>query len=117
MIASLRDAIFGCLESFYLHLLPLLASMQVMSYHIEHNEYGGFSVYELGVYPRSSVLAGQTRKTFVDAFDTLEQAQAAHPRADVGGADVFNTFDHLCDDVDDMEAYERDCLRDELYYV
>tara|TARA_X000000950_G_scaffold120509_2_gene151037 strand:+ start:3549 stop:3824 length:276 start_codon:yes stop_codon:yes gene_type:complete len=90
--------------------------MQVMSNHIEHNEYGGFSVYELGVYPRSSVLAGQTRKTFLDMFNTLEQAQAAYPRADVGCDVAVNTYDHLRDDVDDMEAYEQDCLRDELYY-
>jgi hypothetical protein len=90
--------------------------MQVMSNHIEHNEYGGFSVYELGVYPRSSVLAGQTRKSFVDMFDTLEQAQAAYPRADVGGDVAVNTFDHLRDDVDDLESYEQDCLRSELRY-
>ena len=87
-----------------------------MSNQIEQNKYGGFSVYEYGVYPRSSVLAGQTRKTFLDMFTTLEEAQAAYPRADVGCNAAFNTFDHLRDDVDDMEAYERDCLRDELYY-
>ena len=96
-------------------MLVLFASMQVMSdIHIEPNEYGGFSAYELGVYPRSSVLSGQTRKTFLDMFDTLEQAQSAYPRADLGAVDVVNTFDHLRDDVDDLEAYEQDCLRSEM---
>lgn len=40
-----------------------------------------WTVYEWGVYPHSSVLAGQTRKTFMDAFDTLEEALAAYPDA------------------------------------
>ena len=42
------------------------------------NEYG---VYEYGVYPRSSVLAGQTRRTFVDSFESLAAARAAFPGA------------------------------------
>ena len=83
---------------------------------IESNQYGGYTVYEYGVYPRSSVLAGQTRKTFIDMFDTLEQAKAAYPKADAEvGGDVMNTFDHLSGDVDDLEDYERSALRSELY--
>jgi hypothetical protein len=42
------------------------------------NEYG---VYEYGVYPRSSVLAGQTRRVFLDSFESLTAARAAYPGA------------------------------------
>ena len=44
-----------------------------------HNEY---AVYEYGTYPRSSVLAGQMSRTFLDSFDTLEAARIAFPGAD-----------------------------------
>jgi hypothetical protein len=43
------------------------------------NEY---AVYEYGVYPRSSVLSGRTRRVFLDSFETLEEARAAYPNAD-----------------------------------
>jgi hypothetical protein len=46
------------------------------------NEYG---VYQYGKYPRSSVLAGQTRRVFLDSFDTLEEAKAAFPEASLAG--------------------------------
>ena len=68
---------------------------------IEPAQYGhGVSVYEWGRYPRGSVLAGQTRKQYVDGFDTVEQAQAAYPKADVSGyrESAYNTFDHLPDE-------------------
>lgn len=47
------------------------------------NEY---AVYEYGTYRRSSVLAGQSSRTFLDAFDTLEDARVAYPGAteDIG---------------------------------
>ena len=64
---------------------------------IEAGKYGGFTVYQWGVYPRSSVLAGQESKTFIDNFPTLEQAQAAYPDAIVGHRDANNYFDHLPD--------------------
>jgi len=41
----------------------------------------GFTVYRLDVHPSSSVLAGQQRRTFIDHFDTLADAQRAHPTA------------------------------------
>lgn len=44
-----------------------------------HNKY---TAYEYGTYPRSSVLAGQVSRTFLDSFDTLEEARAAFPGAD-----------------------------------
>ena len=43
-----------------------------------HDEYG---VYEYGEYPEDSVLAGQERRMFLGAFETLAAAQAAHPGA------------------------------------
>lgn len=64
------------------------------------HKYGWFTVYEFGVYPRSSVLAGQTRKRFVEAYDTLEEAQEAHPDAVEGYRDAHNTFNHLPDGPD-----------------
>ena len=46
-------------------------------------EYGEscYGIYGWGVYPRTSVLAGQARKVFVESFDTIEAAQAAYPGA------------------------------------
>lgn len=73
-----------------------------------------FAVYEIGTYPRSSVLAGQARKSFEDFFDTIEAAKAAYPSAEEGFFEPCNWFDHLPDG-DDMESYEMDCLRKEQY--
>lgn len=42
-----------------------------------------YAVYEYSLHPRSSVLAGRERRVFYDDFDTLEEAQAAYPRAAV----------------------------------
>ena len=74
--------------------------MFTMEKTIEANEYGTFSVYEFGVYPQSSVLPGQTRKTIVDMFNTIEEAKASHPDADEGFRDAHNYFDHLPDGPD-----------------
>lgn len=63
---------------------------------IEKAKYGcGYSVYQFGTYEKGSVLAGQTRKRFLDGFDTLEEAQEAYPEATVGFRDAGNTFGHL----------------------
>lgn len=43
-------------------------------------EYG---VYKYSVYPRSSVLAGQTRRFWLDSYATLEEAQKQYPNAEV----------------------------------
>jgi hypothetical protein len=40
-----------------------------------------YGVYRYDEWPADSVLAGQSRRTFVESFDTLEEAQAAHPDA------------------------------------
>lgn len=42
------------------------------------NTYG---VYRYDTYPDYSVLAGQERRTFLDQFETLQEAQAAYPDA------------------------------------
>lgn len=62
------------------------------------DEYGYYAIYEFGVYPHSSVLAGQTMKSFRGSFPTLEEAQGAYPQASVGYRDPMNTFDHLSDE-------------------
>jgi hypothetical protein len=64
---------------------------------IEKNKYSSYSVYEFGTYPESSVLAGQTKKQFLDMFDTEEAAQAEYPNAELGYRDAHNHFDHLPD--------------------
>lgn len=65
-----------------------------MTYTIEHGRGQTYSsgrptVYRHDVYPRTSVLAGRPRRTFVDSFATVEAARAAYPQAEdltaVGG--------------------------------
>ena len=62
----------------------------------------GFTVYGLGTYPRSSVLAGQQRRTFLDSFATLEEAQAKFPNAKLVPGTTYQAPDlsHLPDDGD-----------------
>lgn len=60
-----------------------------------------YGVYEYGVYPRSSVLAGQTRRVFLDSFDTLEEAQREYPNAECAGCGFQPPYlGHLPDDGD-----------------
>lgn len=54
-----------------------------------------FAVYEWGVYARSSVLAGQSKKSFRDSFESEAEALAAYPRADVGYRSAHNSYSHL----------------------
>jgi hypothetical protein len=44
-----------------------------------------YGVYEYGVWGRGSVLAGQSRRTFIDSLKTLEEAQAKYPKAQWNG--------------------------------
>ena len=62
-------------------------------------EYG---VYSYGVYPRSSVLAGQTRRIFLDSFPTLEEAREAYPDAEFTNRSNYQApyLNHLPDDGD-----------------
>lgn len=40
-----------------------------------------YGVYQYDTYPRTSVLAGQERRTFLDDFATLAEAQSTYPTA------------------------------------
>lgn len=53
---------------------------------VEHKPLAGcgdpvWVVYGWSTYPRSSVLAGQPMKQFLDSFDTHEEATAKYPEA------------------------------------
>jgi len=62
----------------------------------------GFSVYRLDTYPRTSVLAGQQRRVFVDHYQTLAEAQAANPGARLLAGTSYQapSLHHLSDDGD-----------------
>jgi len=45
----------------------------------------GYAVYGHGTYKHSSVLAGQARRSFQDAFDSVEEALQEYPEAEVRG--------------------------------
>jgi hypothetical protein len=64
---------------------------------IEPSKYGGFSVYEWGVYERSSVLAGQVKKQFIAGGDDLEALKAKYPKAEVSEwiQSANNSYGHL----------------------
>ena len=58
-----------------------------------------YGVYEYGTYPRSSVLAGQEKRMFLDSFDTIEEARKAYPGADETGCQYkAPSLDHLPDE-------------------
>lgn len=65
---------------------------------MEHRN-GRICVHEWDRYPRSSVLAGQARKRFIDSFETVDEAKAAHPDARMSHPMLQeqNTFGHLAD--------------------
>ena len=42
-----------------------------------------WNVYEHGRYERGSVLAGQSRRSFIDCYESLKEARSAYPKADV----------------------------------
>lgn len=43
--------------------------------------YYTFGIYEYSTYPDTTVVAGRECRTFVDAFDTLAEAESAYPEA------------------------------------
>lgn len=47
-----------------------------------------YGVYKYDTWPNHSVLAGQERRTYLEEFNTLEEAQAKYPKAEV--------VDHSC---------------------
>ena len=52
-----------------------------------------WTVYEHGTYDRESVLSGQSRRIWLDDFDTLEEAVIAYPNAVVC---AFSTYSAPC---------------------
>jgi hypothetical protein len=62
-------------------------------------EYG---VYEYDTYPEYSVLAGQTRRSFIESFPTLKKARYFHPDAEWLRVPGYEPPDlsHLPDDTD-----------------
>jgi hypothetical protein len=82
-------------------------------YTIEPDGYGEVSVYGWGEYERSSVLAGQQRKSFMDSFATAAEALVAYPDAAVHGGTVDAapiSLMHLPDR--EMNAYEEESYWD-----
>jgi len=61
-----------------------------------------FTVYKHGTYPRGSVLAGESKRTFINSFPTLEEARKVYPQAEVlvdGGTTYQMPYlSHLPDD-------------------
>ena len=55
--------------------------MSIEHYTYQLTEYDDYAVYSWGVYEPASVLAGQTKKSFVGAFDTPEQVLSNYPKA------------------------------------
>jgi hypothetical protein len=56
-----------------------------------------YVVYGWGEYEESSVLAGQTRKVFINAFETEQAAREAYPQCSGGtnGRSANNSVAHL----------------------
>lgn len=48
-----------------------------------------WTVYEHGEYERGSVLEGQSRRVWLDDFETLEEAQKAYPEAVVCACSTY----------------------------
>jgi hypothetical protein len=60
------------------------------------NSNNTWTVYEISQYPRGSVLAGQQRRVWMDAFRSLDAAKAAYPRAEVSGCTYREPYlEHL----------------------
>ena len=55
--------------------------MSIDYYTLRHGKWGGVDVIGWGEYPDDSVLAGQTRKTFLDNFESEEAALKEFPTA------------------------------------
>ena len=55
------------------------------TYGPDENHPPKYGVYRYGTYPSWSVLAGQEKRSFVQEFDRLEEAQAAYPGAEWNG--------------------------------
>ncbi len=66
-----------------------------------------YIVYGWGLYPQSSVLAGQQRKVMLEEFETLEEAQKRYPKAEqTSFINPVITTNHLPDY--EMNSYEEE---------
>jgi len=61
-----------------------------------------FMVYEHSTYERTSVLAGQPKRVYLNSFETVEEAQKAYPTAQVINGSTYAppNLSHLRDDED-----------------
>ena len=76
---------------------------------IEPSKYGDddYIVYGWGIYPQSSVVAGQQRKVMLEEFETLGEAQKKYPKAEATSfINPVLTTNHLPDY--EMNAYEEE---------
>ena len=74
---------------------------------IEPAQYGtGVTVYEWGWYGKSSVLAGQQKKQYIDEFPTAEDAHLHYPTAEVceGRGIIHNSLPRCAPDWFDPAA-------------
>ncbi|WP_390240713.1 hypothetical protein [Vibrio sp. R78045] len=83
-----------------------LSDIKIYSKPASHMTYevrdGSYCVHAWGVYPSSSVLAGQDVKQFVDTCATEEEVNERYPEA-VSSHPMLqpqNTFDHLSENGD-----------------
>ena len=90
-----------------LHTVVCVVSLLMNEIKIEYPSAGAtynraeYGVYQYSVYPRSSVLAGQTRRVWLDSYTTLEEAQAQYPEAEVTTSCYKAPYlNHLPDDGD-----------------
>ena len=68
----------------------------IEEYTLEYDSrYDEWNIYTWGVYPKNSVLAGQTMKRFVNAYKTKEEALEAYPSAEERYRSAHNTYGHL----------------------
>ena len=65
---------------------------------IEPHTDGDVVVWEHGEYPRGSVLAGQTRRSWVECFSTVEEALKEYPKAEVRTSTTGDPFARIYDD-------------------
>jgi len=56
---------------------------------------GGYTVYEHGIYPGGSVLAGSPMRTWKAHFDTVEEAKAAYPSARAIEGSTYRSIDEM----------------------
>jgi len=67
---------------------------------------GEFVVYKWSKFPKSSVLAGQDQKIYVDSFSSEEAAQKEFPKAIPSAPYNPNNVTHLPDE--EMSAYDEE---------